>query len=63
MVSIFIVTDTGETFAMSDNAKSVLKCLEAVKKGAHATYIADTEKRLAYLGRAYEMIEGAGAGA
>lgn len=58
MVSILIVTDTGQTFAMSDNAKTVLKCLEAVKKNSHAIYIADREKRLSYLGKAFDMIEG-----
>ena len=60
MVSILIVADDGQVFAMSNNVKTVLKCLEAVKQGARATYITDNEKRLAYLGRAWEKIEGGG---
>jgi hypothetical protein len=60
MVSILIVADDGQVFAMSNNIKTCLKCLESVKHGAHATYITNNEKRLAYLGRAWEKIEGAG---
>jgi hypothetical protein len=60
LVTILIITDEGQVFAMSDGVKSCLKCLESVKKNTHATYLADTGKRLAYLGRAWEKIEGAG---
>lgn len=60
MVAILIVTDDGRAYAMSDSVQSALECIKAVKKPTKATYIKGTEKRLEWLGRAFDVIEGGG---
>ena len=59
MVTILIVTDKGQAYAMSDKLSSAVKCLENVKK-CKPVFISDTEKRLMYLSKAYEVISGGG---
>jgi hypothetical protein len=58
MVAIFIVTDGGEAFCMSSTIENATACLESVKAGAKVKYISDKDKRLRYLSKAYEVIEG-----
>lgn len=57
MVTILIVTDNGQAYAMSDKLSSAVKCLESVKQ-CRPVFINDTERRLQYLSKAYELISG-----
>jgi hypothetical protein len=58
MVAIFIVTDKGEAYCMSSTIEDATACLESVKAGAKAKYIHDRERRLQYITRAFDVIEG-----
>ena len=57
MIAILIVTDDGRAYAMSDSVQSALECIKSVKKPTTVTYIEGTEKRLEWLGRAFDVIE------
>jgi hypothetical protein len=43
---------------MSSTIENATACLESVKAGAKVKYISDKDKRLRYLSKAYEVIEG-----
>lgn len=60
MIAILIVTDTGKAYVMSESQEAAMKCIKSIKKPTKATYIEGTEKRLEWLGRAFDVIEGGG---
>ena len=59
MVTILIVTDSNQVYAMSDKLETACRCLESVKD-CRASYISenDINRRLLYLAKAYEVITG-----
>lgn len=63
MIAILIVTDTGKAYVMSESQEAAMKCIKSIRKPTKAVYVRDREKRLAYLGKAFDMIEGGGGNA
>ncbi len=61
MVAIVIFTDKGEAYCMSNSPGAVVDCVKAVtsRDDMQIKYIGDTEKRLKYISRAVDSIEGA----
>lgn len=59
VVTILIVTDSNQVYAMSDKLETACRCLESVKN-CKASYISenDINRRLLYLAKAYEVITG-----
>jgi hypothetical protein len=55
LVTVLIITDKGQAYAMSDKLETAKKCLESVKN-CKVSFISDTEKRLLYLCEAYKRI-------
>jgi hypothetical protein len=63
MVAIMIVTDKGKAYTMSSSIDAAVACIESLRneKGRiDVKYIADREKRLQYLTKAFDVIEGGG---
>lgn len=59
MLAILIVTDKGQTYAMGRTLESTTQCIESLRgKPVNVSYVADKEKRLRYLSKAYEIVEG-----
>ena len=59
MLAILIITDQGKVYAMGQSVESATACIESLKgKPIQVSYIADKEKRLRYLSKAYEVVEG-----
>ena len=58
MVTVILVNDKGKAYCWSTSQDDALTCIESVKEGATATYVNDQERRLKYLCRAFEVIEG-----
>ena len=58
MVSIVIFTDKGEAYCMGRSPKEVAGIVEAFKDKHQIKYIRDTEKRLQFIARAVDLIEG-----
>lgn len=59
MLAIMIVTDKGQAYAMGQSIESATACIESLRgKPIQVSYIADKEKRLRYLSKAYEVVEG-----
>lgn len=58
MVAIIIATDKGEAYCMSKDFSSLNACMRAVANKKKFSYVRETEKRLQYIERAFDMIEG-----
>ena len=58
MVTVMLVNDKGKAYCWSTSLADAVTCIESVKKGTIATYVNDQERRLRYLSRAFEVIEG-----
>jgi len=62
MVAIVIFSDDGKAYCMGRDKNSVVDCVTAVTKSGKMDlkYVADHEKRVKYISRAFEAIEGEG---
>lgn len=58
MVTVILVNDKGKAYCWSTSQADALACIESVKEGATATYVNDQERRIRYLCRAFDVIEG-----
>lgn len=66
MVAIMIVTDKGKAYCMSSTLEQAAACIESLrndKRRIDVKYISDKERRLKFLAKAMDVIEGGGANA